>query len=620
MADIFVSYARAERARVAPLVAALEAQGWSVWWDPAITPGAEFDSLIRREIDAAKVIVVVWTPASVESRWVRGEARIGADRGALVPVRFDAARLPIDAMAIHTTDLDDWKHDSASAQFQELLSALKVHLKDVARAGTGAKQQVSICVLPFANMSNDEDQEYFSDGISEDIITDLSKVSALSVIARNSAFAFKGKQADLLQVARQLKVSHILEGSVRKSGNRVRITAQLINGATNDHVWAERYDRDLADIFALQDEISEAIVSALKLKLLPEEKQAIEDRGTKSLEAYDLHLRGNSAYAQMGYENAARATKLFREALLLDPGFSLARTSLVGALGTLQLLTAADRAGIRQEIEDLIEGGILEAKDLSQSHYWRGRQKLEHDDWLGAEQAFERSIALSPASDLELMPFRFELFNKTGRISEAFSLASEMSRKDPLSLFRSVTLQVLLAVLFRVDEAETEYQRTRTLSGDRSPAEIQALVRRWRHSTAAERKEQFQRVLASDDSITASFIPRLQGVIDQPEAARRVLRQAFADIHDQEPFSIQRLALFAALFGDPGLALDCLRRVHLDLGASLGTWHPLFAEARKDPRFKDLVRDLGLYDYWKKSGHWGDFARPKGDDDFEIVR
>ena len=149
---------------------------------------------------------------------------------------------------------------------------------------------ISICVLPFANMSGDPEQEYFSDGISEDIITDLSKVSALWVAARNTAFTFKGKHVDVPQVARQLKVSHVLEGSVRKAGGRVRITAQLIDGATGGHVWAERYDRDLNDIFALQDEISQAIVAALKLKLLPEEKKAIEQRGTTDPEAYKLYL------------------------------------------------------------------------------------------------------------------------------------------------------------------------------------------------------------------------------------------------------------------------------------------------------------------------------------------
>ena len=145
-------------------------------------------------------------------------------------------------------------------------------------------------------MSGDPEQEYFSDGISEDIITDLSKVSALAVVSRNTAFTFKGKNVDLPQVARQLKVSYVLEGSVRRAGGRVRITAQLIEAASDNHVWAERYDRDLNDIFALQDEISEAIVTALKLKLLPEEKKAIEQRGTNNLDAYNLYLMARHHY------------------------------------------------------------------------------------------------------------------------------------------------------------------------------------------------------------------------------------------------------------------------------------------------------------------------------------
>ena len=168
-----------------------------------------------------------------------------------------------------------------------------------------ALPRVAICVLPFANMSGDQEQEYFSDGITEDIITDLSKVSALAVVSRNSAFMYKGKHVDVTKLARELKVGHVLEGSVRKAGGRVRITAQLVDGSSNDHVWAERYDRDLNDIFALQDEISEAIVKALKLKLLPEEKKAIEQRGTDNVEAYNLYLMARQSYVT-GHEADAR--------------------------------------------------------------------------------------------------------------------------------------------------------------------------------------------------------------------------------------------------------------------------------------------------------------------------
>jgi adenylate cyclase len=336
MADVFVSYSRSDRARVAPLVAAIKAKGWSVWWDPSIAAGQQFDDQIEAELQAAGAVLVVWTPTSVTSRWVRGEARDAAERDILVPVRFENARLPIDARAIQTTDLDDWAEDSSSAPFQELLRSLgtvierrRVHEATVtaAPAAAAAAARVGICVLPFANMSGDQEQEYFSDGITEDIITDLSKVSALAVVSRNSAFMYKGAHVDVRKVARELKVGHVLEGSVRKSGGRVRITAQLVNGSTNDHVWAERYDRDLKDIFTLQDEISEAIVKALKLKLLPEEKKAIEQRGTDNVEAYNLYLMARQSYVTGHEADARRAEaiiRLCRRATEIDPKYSRA--------------------------------------------------------------------------------------------------------------------------------------------------------------------------------------------------------------------------------------------------------------------------------------------------------
>jgi adenylate cyclase len=163
----------------------------------------------------------------------------------------------------------------------------------------------SVAVLPFLDMSEKKDQEYFADGITEDIITDLSKVSALAVVSHNSTFLYKGKIVDIRTVARDLQVSHILEGSVRKAGSRVRITAQLVDGSSNDHVWAERYDRDLNDIFAVQDEISESIVMALKLTLLPSEKKAIQRRGTDNIEAYNLYLMARQLYVT-GHEGDAR--------------------------------------------------------------------------------------------------------------------------------------------------------------------------------------------------------------------------------------------------------------------------------------------------------------------------
>jgi adenylate cyclase len=444
MADVFVSYARSDKARVAPLVAAIEAQGWSVWWDPEISPGQEFDRQIAAELRIATAVLVVWTPNSVESRWVRGEAREAAERGILVPVRFERANLPIDVRAFHTTDLDGSAKDARSPQVQELLHALGAMIarqraaqaapansSPALPASATGPGRVAICVLPFANMSGDPEQEYFSDGITEDIITDLSKVSALAVTSRNSAFVFKGKHVDVPKVARDLKVSHVLEGSVRKAGGRVRITAQLVDGSSNDHVWAERYDRDLNDIFALQDEISEAIVKALKLKLLPEEKKAIEQRGTDNVEAYNLYLMARQMYVT-GYEgDPRRAEAIIRvciRATEIDPGY--ARAWALMALAQLNLRFTLGRAG---------DDGLVAAEralaldaNLAEAHAVKAR--ILADTGRQAEASAEIDIALGlDAESYEVNRSAGYLSYRQGRLEDAiryFEKATTLMETD----------------------------------------------------------------------------------------------------------------------------------------------------------------------------------------------
>ncbi|HEY4873361.1 MAG TPA: TIR domain-containing protein [Steroidobacteraceae bacterium] len=408
MADVFISYARSDRARVAPLVAAIEARGWSVWWDPAITAGQHFDDQIDTELQAASAVLVVWTATSVASRWVRGEARDAAERGILVPVRFDDARLPIDVRAIQTTDLDKWGEDPASAPFQDLLRSLESVIKRqraAAKSAAGSAPsatvapvpRVAICVLPFANMSGDQEQEYFSDGITEDIITDLSKVSALAVVSRNSAFMYKGKHVDVLKLARELKVGFVLEGSVRKAGGRVRITAQLVDGSSNEHLWAERYDRDLNDIFALQAEISEAIVKALKLKLLPEEKKAIEQRGTDNVEAYNLYLMARQSYISGHEADVRRVDALIRlcnRAIEIDPKY--ARAWALMAIGQMTLRFVHGRRG---------DDGLVPAEralaldaNLAEAHAVKARILAQHGRHDEAAAEIDVALRLDPES------------------------------------------------------------------------------------------------------------------------------------------------------------------------------------------------------------------------------
>ncbi|HEY0549049.1 MAG TPA: adenylate/guanylate cyclase domain-containing protein, partial [Verrucomicrobiae bacterium] len=270
------------------------------------------------------------------------------------------------------------------------------------------KERPSIAVLPFNNMSGDPEQEYFSDGITEDIITDLSKVSALSVIARNSAFAFKGKNVDVLQVARQLKVSHVLEGSVRKSGGRVRITAQLIDGAHNDHVWAERYDRDLNDIFALQDEISEAIVKALKLKLLPEEKKAIEQRGTESVEAYNLFLMARQNYVIGGESDPRRAEATIRichRVTEIDPNYADAWA----LMALTQMIVRFIHGGKGEDGLAAAERALGLDANLAEAHAVKAR--------IFAEYSRHDEASAEIASGLRLDPESFEVNRSAGLLS-----------------------------------------------------------------------------------------------------------------------------------------------------------------------------------------------------------
>jgi adenylate cyclase len=191
-----------------------------------------------------------------------------------------------------------------------------------------------IAVLPFTNMSGDPEQEYFSDGISEDIITDLSKVSGLMVVARNSSFAYKGKSPDIRDVGRELGVASVLEGSIRRAGNKARITAQLIDAATGGHLWAERYDRDLTDIFAVQDEVTRQIVDVLKVKLLPTDQIALTKGRIPNIAAHDLALKGRDLHMQLFFqpENPRaifeKAVDCYEQAIALDPGYALPHAGL----------------------------------------------------------------------------------------------------------------------------------------------------------------------------------------------------------------------------------------------------------------------------------------------------
>jgi adenylate cyclase len=571
MSDIFISYARSTEKQARAIAEALRAMGYGVWRDDEIPAHRAFSEVIEERLRASKAVVVVWSADAMASEWVRSEATLARADRKLVQLSVDGTKPPMPFEQIQCAELAGWEGDAAhpgwarvTASVRALVGAagaLERPSKPTPKSRTG---RVAICVLPFANMSGDPEQEYFSDGISEDIITDLSKVSALEVCARNTAFGFKGKSPNVKEVAQQLGVSHVLEGSVRKAGGRVRITAQLIDGATGNHLWAERYDRDLIDIFALQDEISEAIVKALKLKLLPEEKAAIERRGTDNADAYNLYLMARRLLIS-GNRSDARFSetvlRLCRRAIEIDPDYAqawaltaLAETDLRFADGKPDDgLAAAERA-------IALDPGLAEARAVRARHLLR----------LGRHDEAATEIALA----LRLDPESYEVNMSAGMLSlrrRAFTDA--ITRYEKATALEATAVGgpgMLVTCYGAIGDAEN--------------------ARRMAHITV-ERAEAAMALDPTNGSVMGFAVSAL-GALGEAERAREWMGRALLIDPDNMEMRYNFACALSSVLGDVEGAVDLLvayfetarlgdvsfSRVDVDLD-------PL----REDPRFQAMV-------------------------------
>jgi adenylate cyclase len=311
----------------------------------------------------------------------------------------------------------------------------------------------SIAVLPFLNMSGDPEQEYFADGMTEDLITDLSKVSGLFVIARNSSFTYRGKAVDVKRVGRELGVRHVLEGSVRKAGSRVRITAQLIDAGSGGHVWAERFDRDLTDIFSTQDEVVEKIVGALAVTLTQGEERRLRRRGTSNVEAYEVWLRARELVTRGTRETVAQSRPLYRRAIELDPAFAAPHAGLaLAGISDYASDWAPDPAQALEEAERWARRAVeLNGQDPV-SHLALGSVLLWRRDHAGALAEFRRMIDLDPnfaqghtATGLALM--------YAGRAADALNPIATAMRLDPH--YTPIVLHFLAQANFSLAQYET---------------------------------------------------------------------------------------------------------------------------------------------------------------------
>ena len=629
--DIFLSYNREDAERAKQFAEGFAAQGLDVWWDVALRSGEAYDEVTEAALRNAKAVVVLWSQKSVVSRWVRAEATLAERKKTLMPAMIESCERPIMFELVQTADLSGWNGNTSDKAWRQFVRHVCDFVGKEAPAKPAASapeeplpalDQVAVVVLPFLNMGGDAEQEYFSDGITEDVITDLSKVSALKVIARNTAFTFKGKHVDIGDVARQLNVTHVLEGSVRKAGNRVRVTAQLIDGSDSSHVWAERWDRDLDDIFELQDELSQAIVKALKVTLLPSEKKAMASRGTDNLEAYDRFLRARSLNLQIGVEALSQASALLREAIELDPEFLQAYGALAGVLENSTTIIPG-----RAE-EAWAEIGAIEAK-LATMAPSAPETLICRASLQGHRYEFDAADRT-----LRQLPQGFQdgpywtnggvHVSFFGRYEEALAAQREHVRVDPLGFIQSLTLSDFLEISGRTDEAQAEDNRSLNLAGNRGYIEFRIFLRRKGRATPEEQSRQFQRFLeVRGPEMRIDLFDRLEPVLHDPEAAMELVRQAIADPRWQDTTRQIWFAFLSGYYDAPDECLAALRHAYVDKHPSFGIllylWWPIMRPAHLDPRFKDFLRDIGLVDYWRSTGKWGDFVRPKGDDDFEVV-
>lgn len=400
MPDVFVSYARSTERQAHALADALRKHGYDVWRDDELPAHRAYGEVIEERLKSAKAVVVVWSIDALRSQWVRAEADAAREAGTLVQLSVDGTMPPMPFNQIQCADLRFWEGELDSPAWRKVEGSIAALVDtpsgDSRKHPQSAARKLSVCVLPFANMSGDPEQEYFSDGISEDIITDLSKISALSVVARNTAFTYKGAALDVKKVAAEQGVSHVLEGSVRKAGNRVRITAQLIDGKAGDHVWADRYDRDLTDIFAIQDEISKAIVTALQVKLMPKEKKAIEGRGTTNPDAYNLYLMARQHWISGNRGDTRREEVVIRicgQAIAIDRNYAKAWALMALAQSELRFWHGRDIDGLEAADKALeLDPNIADALCV------KARYLLEAGREAEANFQIETALRLEPES------------------------------------------------------------------------------------------------------------------------------------------------------------------------------------------------------------------------------
>jgi serine/threonine-protein kinase len=455
----------------------------------------------------------------------------------------------------------------------------------------------SIAVLPFLNLSADPDNEFFADGITDDVIAQLSKIRSIKVISRTSVMPFKQRERNLREIGATLQVATLLEGSVRRSGNRVRILAQLIDAETDRHLWSETYDRELTDIFAIQSDVALQIAAALEAELSPEERSRIRQEPTGDVQAYQLYLMGKHCLNRWTQEGVDQGIQYLERAVARDPGYALAYTAMALAYTQLGIGIAGDlppeeaypraRAAAARALE--LDSGLAEA------HAMQGFLRFVcHYDWAGAEHDLRRAIELNPNSGAAYDTFGLML-SAMERYDEAIEVQVRAHELDPLAhrLDRATTFlragryNEALEVAIRVNQLDPHFAMARATLGwaylyngvpEQGQAELEKAV-----------------ALAPDSTMFLAQLGQFLARVGKTEQAREILRR-LQQLSRERYVSPYHLAYVHAGLGEDEQAMDWLERAYAE-GAG-GIWGIkgsfLFARLRSHPRFQALLKKMNL--------------------------
>ncbi len=652
MAHLFISYSRNDRPVIEKLSAVLEEAGHSVWWDRHIRGGAAFAKDIEAQLHKADAIIVAWSSDANESDWVKDEAVFARDKGKLIPICLTDCEAPMGFRQYQTIDFQNWKGDPAAPATHSLLSAIaeisggealvpptpakktwvqKIMTETPYRLSAGAAalalvglivlffmggglgpndgpasgalpgpSEVSIAVLPFADMSPEGNQDFFARGLSEELLNLLVGVEGLGVASRTSSFTYTESKIeelniDIEDIAGRLKVNHILEGSVRKMGDEVRITAQLINARDNKHLWSDTFDRQSTDIFRIQDEIATAVVVQLRKEFGIETAGApiVKKRDTENISAYEMYLEARELYLgrSAGRATLERSMHLFERVVEMDPGFARGWEGLAAVYGVATSYGISDRD--YSALALVTNKKALEIDpDLSMPYAVIGLTYRTHYPTPWAESFDNLNKALERdsknVSAWQWIGMNYMAVGAHDNAVNAFTKCLELDEtRKQCRRYRSASNFVLGDMDAAMADANVNAEANYFRGFD---VYIPALLMRDERmmAYAASRMENWQVGFPHYELISA---------LEDPDDQRPGRLQTFLNWGDKKRVDVSdNTNLMLALRAYDDINVNTFDNDYVYL------WLPQFSHYRKTPQFKQLTEDLGLVAYWREAG------------------